>query len=256
MQEKNQEYILNDISDNLLIVNKATIEKLFSLQNNNIIILYLFYYKTAKWQKTNQIYATDEYTRKCLNWSNNKLVETKRKLKELKLIEIIQNKNDKGQINKWYIKINYYDDQKLSFTTNGKNQQLDYPEVEKFNYKMLINNNKMLINNNNMLNNKKINKKENIVSEDTPSLDPKFKIFWEAYPKKVDKIRAEKIFKKLKVSDELLNTMLEQIKKYKQTKSVKEGFILNPSTWLNNRRWEDEITTTEENTNEREYIRS
>ena len=45
---------LNDIADELLIVNKITIDKLFNLENcTDCIALYLFYYKTAKWQKTN-----------------------------------------------------------------------------------------------------------------------------------------------------------------------------------------------------------
>ena len=50
-----QEIKLNDIADGLLILNKITIDKLFQLENSaDCIALYVFYYKTAKWQKTNQ----------------------------------------------------------------------------------------------------------------------------------------------------------------------------------------------------------
>ena len=51
---------LNDIADDLLILNKATIDTLFDLDNcSDCIALYVFYYKTAKWQKTNIIKAND-----------------------------------------------------------------------------------------------------------------------------------------------------------------------------------------------------
>ena len=56
---------VNDISDTLLIVNQITIDKLYSLENGgDNVALYMFYYKTAKWQKTNQIKASDEYCMK------------------------------------------------------------------------------------------------------------------------------------------------------------------------------------------------
>ena len=36
---------LIDIADDLLIVNKTTIDRLFQEENQNTLILYLFYYK-------------------------------------------------------------------------------------------------------------------------------------------------------------------------------------------------------------------
>lgn len=73
---------LNDISDNLLILHKATIDKLYQLENSaDCIALYVFYYKTAKWQKTNVIKASDEYVKKCLKWGNEKIRKTKQTLK-------------------------------------------------------------------------------------------------------------------------------------------------------------------------------
>ncbi len=35
--------------------------------------------------------------------------------------------------------------------------------------------------------------------------------------------------------------ILKGLEQYKQTKTVKEGFILNPLTWLNQGRWDDEL---------------
>ena len=98
---------LNDISDNLLILNKMTIEILFKLDNcSDCIALYIFYYKTAKWQKTNVIKATDNYVELSMNWSHNRLLKIKTILKEKGLINIIQRRKD-GKIQGWYVQVNY-----------------------------------------------------------------------------------------------------------------------------------------------------
>lgn len=71
-----------------------------------------------------------------------------------------------------------------------------------------------------------------------------FEKFWSEYPNKTGKGGAYNSWKKIKVSDELLQSILKSINLYKQTKQVKDGFIKNPQTWLNNRCWEDEVITT------------
>lgn len=98
---------LMDIADELLILNKHTVDALMELENcADCIALYIFYYKTAKWQKTNQIKATDEYVKKCLKWGRDKIVKTKAILKEHGLIDIIQEREN-GKISGWYIKVSY-----------------------------------------------------------------------------------------------------------------------------------------------------
>lgn len=98
---------LNDISNQLLIINKITIDKLFQLENcSECVALYIFYYKTAKWQKTNIIKASDEYVRKSLKWGLDKIRKTKSTLKENNLIDIVQRRED-GKITGWYIEIKY-----------------------------------------------------------------------------------------------------------------------------------------------------
>ena len=67
-----------------------------------------------------------------------------------------------------------------------------------------------------------------------------FARFWEAYPSKVGKGAAEKAFAKIKPSPDLLAQMLEAVGWQAKTKQWQEGFIPNPATWLNQRRWEDE----------------
>ena len=71
-----------------------------------------------------------------------------------------------------------------------------------------------------------------------------FEEFWKAYPKKIGKGYAFECFKKIRVSRSLLDTMLEAIAKQKKSdmwKRDKGQYIPNPSTWLNQKRWEDDL---------------
>lgn len=140
---------LNDIADNLLIINQETIERLFKEDNKDTLVLYLFYYKTAKWQKHNPIKATDDYTKKCLHWGINRVKAIKKRLKDMELIEVEKRINDKQQIDGWYIKVNYY---QASGTNSSSTKS---PLVEKQCDKILLDNN---INTNNNINTKEIYK--------------------------------------------------------------------------------------------------
>lgn len=71
-----------------------------------------------------------------------------------------------------------------------------------------------------------------------------FDQFWKAYPRKVCKPKAEKAFAKIHPDDPLLQTMLAAIEQQRKTQEwTKESgqFIPHPATWLNDRRWDDEI---------------
>lgn len=68
--------------------------------------------------------------------------------------------------------------------------------------------------------------------------------FWEAYPRKTDKQKASKIFKRSGIDRVLLDIILKALEWQKESNSWKEGFIPYPSTYLNNSRWEDEPTKT------------
>lgn len=76
-----------------------------------------------------------------------------------------------------------------------------------------------------------------------------FDRFWQAYPKKVGKDDARKAFAKRKPDDSLLAAMLStlavQVNSQQWTRD--EGqYIPNPSTWLNQGRWQDEVMEVEE----------
>jgi len=71
-----------------------------------------------------------------------------------------------------------------------------------------------------------------------------FDQFWKLYPRKASKGSAEKAWKKLSVTPDLFNLMLEALTK--QATSIdwlKSGgqYIPHPASWLNSRRWEDEF---------------
>lgn len=73
--------------------------------------------------------------------------------------------------------------------------------------------------------------------------DMLFDRFWQAYPRKVSKTKALAAFRKIKVTEALLEQMLSAIQK--QTAALgwknpdKYRFIPHPTTWLNQRRWEE-----------------
>jgi hypothetical protein len=68
--------------------------------------------------------------------------------------------------------------------------------------------------------------------------------FWKAYPKKVAKEDAISAWRKIKLDDILFTKMLKAIKDQKLSETEKQ-FIPNPATWLNAKRWEDEVIATQ-----------
>jgi hypothetical protein len=74
----------------------------------------------------------------------------------------------------------------------------------------------------------------------------RFARWWSSYPRKVAKQAAIKAWVKLRVDDDLLETVLEAIDAQRTTESwTKENgnYIPYPATWLNGRRWEDDIAS-------------
>lgn len=67
-----------------------------------------------------------------------------------------------------------------------------------------------------------------------------FDRFWAAYPRKVGKGAAERSFERIRPDTALLDGMLRAIETQRQSDTWLRGYIPNPATWLNQRRWEDE----------------
>ena len=71
-----------------------------------------------------------------------------------------------------------------------------------------------------------------------------FARFWKLYPNKKGKGAAEKAWKKLKVTGELFALITDALAKQKISPDWLKNdgqFIPHPATWLNGKRWEDEV---------------
>ena len=71
-----------------------------------------------------------------------------------------------------------------------------------------------------------------------------FDEFWKLYPRKESKQQAKKAWMKLKPGQKLFNMIANALEYRSQTKEwLAEGgrYIPHPATWLNARRWEDEV---------------
>jgi len=82
-------------------------------------------------------------------------------------------------------------------------------------------------------------------TESNPNaLNARFDSFWKSYPRKTGKGEARRSFEKLKVGEPLLADILKAIERQKASDQWKRDggrYIPNPSTWLNQGRWEDEL---------------
>lgn len=74
-------------------------------------------------------------------------------------------------------------------------------------------------------------------------LNARFALFWDAYPRKEGKQKAAEAFAKVDVDTEILLAALERQKKSDQWMKDGGRFIPHAATWLNGKRWEDELTS-------------
>lgn len=75
--------------------------------------------------------------------------------------------------------------------------------------------------------------------EKRKEINDHFEVFWNEYPRKVAKKKAESVFLKMDVSSETFNQMLTALRKQK-AKWKDPKYIPHPTTWLNQERWNDE----------------
>ena len=121
-----------------------------------------------------------------------------------------------------------------------ENPMLDYPMLE--NHEQL---------NTNILNTKELN-----TNNKKETYKEKFETFYKAYPRKVGKSYTEKWFTKNKPNDELFDLIMRKLEMFKKSPDwFKDNgqFIPYPTTWLNQKRWEDEIVVNGMNVFEENY---
>lgn len=78
-------------------------------------------------------------------------------------------------------------------------------------------------------------------------LGPEFERFYSAYPKKVARADAEKAWLKIKLDDGMLEKIMAGLERAKRSTKWQEKngeFIPYPASWLNGRRWEDEVASS------------
>ena len=70
--------------------------------------------------------------------------------------------------------------------------------------------------------------------------------FWKLYPRKVAKVAAQRSWKRLKVKDidDIFKVYKEHLIRWRGTEIQ---FVPHASTWINQRRWEDELEPLPEN---------
>lgn len=79
-----------------------------------------------------------------------------------------------------------------------------------------------------------------------PSCPNDFQKFWEAYPKKIGKIKAEEAWRKRNGQRPPLEAVLSKIAELKNSDQWKKDngqYIPHPATWLNRGGWSDEVKT-------------
>ena len=84
-------------------------------------------------------------------------------------------------------------------------------------------------------------------SKPDPLIVKRFEQFWEIYPKKSGKGAARKSWEKIKPNAELFDKIMAAVRANidhnKQWQRDNGQYIPNPSTWLNQERWDDDISS-------------
>lgn len=134
----------------------------------------------------------------------------------------------------------------------GGRPKKETKEKPKENLKKPNNNQKKPKQNLNVYDNEDVNDNDNDnedVNDNVEILDlweRQFEQFYEQYPKKVKKKDVKKWFEKNQPSNELFSSMLNSLEQFRASSSwQKDGgqYIPYPTSWLNQKRWEDEDIT-------------
>ena len=80
-------------------------------------------------------------------------------------------------------------------------------------------------------------------------VEKQFETFYNAYPRKVKKQDVKKWFLKNKPNEELFKTIIDSLELFKKDKDwLKDNgqYIPYPTSWLNQKRWEDKLDLMQE----------
>ena len=181
---------------------------------------------TALSKKNGICYASNNYFAKLYNVSPQAISKWIKNLEKNNYISISYERDGKAIIKRNISMVSTQVDRVSTEVEGGINSGLE-------GYQQEIKENNTS-NNNTSINNKEIYKE-------------RFEVFYKAYPKHLKKAEVEKWFLKNKPDETLFKTIMTQLEKFKQTKEWSNTqYIPYPSTWLNQKRWEDQIETKED----------
>jgi hypothetical protein len=99
--------IPGNLSDHVVGVTKPTIDRILKAEDPaDLLALYVFYCYTAKWQRTDQIKATNSFAAKALGWSERTVSSRRQQLEAMELVRSVSAKKD-GKVVGWYIRVNF-----------------------------------------------------------------------------------------------------------------------------------------------------
>ena len=209
----------------------------FRKKGADALVLYLHYMWTALRQDTNQPRALDSYCMTGLGWGRDKLRGAKEVLLDMGVVEYIQKRTESGRMGDFYVRLKYLKAHPGGgLPPGGKPARGEQPTNASLNK-----------------GNASLNKKKNtlVYSED-------FILFWNAYPRrkgiKTGKNPAFKVWRKLGVDFEMFDKIITAVEAYKKTEEWQEKngqYIPHASTWLFQKRWEDEIDEPADSFDER-----
>lgn len=259
-----KEIVLSSLSStSYLVVNKKLIYEYganTAVFITNLIDKFKYYERKNQLKNNEWFFLTHENLINELNYTNRIIRSCKLKLRNNNIIETEM----QGIPPKEYYKINWeallgvlstigY----VDVTNYGNGTVTNYGNVNVTNYGngsvTNNNNNKSTINkginNDTFLSKSILLKNNNKEKEASPQLFQKniiefsdFEYFWELYPKKTDKGKAQNSWKKLcgQKSRPKFSVIRKAIKEQIKTDRWKKGFIPLPTTWINQCRWLDD----------------
>lgn len=161
----------------------------------------------------------------------------KRDLKKYEAkVESIQRARDKRKEDRNQLEIN--------MKSNRNHTEINSVNVND-NVNVNVNVNDNVLSKDNELNNRDIN----ISCSKDEKNESIFESFWKVYPRKVGKEKCRNWFKSHKPKEDLVQKMIEAVEEQKKSKQWSDPqYIPHPYTWLNQGRWEDELTPTKDST--------
>jgi len=99
--------VIYDIESEPIIISQSLLNIIFKQKHpEDVLTIYIFYYQTAKYQKTNQVWCTVEFISTGVKISEARVREARKVLLELNLIEDLQKRSEDNTFRKRYVKVN------------------------------------------------------------------------------------------------------------------------------------------------------